>query len=476
VQNLSRSPPHVPSEIEHARCEGIVMDFPYSAADAIDISGANNAIWEESSTRDNGRKYLVYSSENDIIHFVRVFMGNILTALKLTLRFNAEVTVKHIRPDICVLLMDRYLVGVVEVKKPGRNVLRQPTVLGELLDQMLLVEGFYGMGPVIGILTTAEEWLVSWFPVDSAVLAQSSLRSSEGLLSTPLKLSSRSAEASDSTRYSPPEGTPSQISGTVHTIEDVEGVPLRVEDDNSEIDETMERKLCTTAVMNIHTHPKEVLQLLCGAFQLMANAHTHHNGNLRRCLLKFHKGIKTVTFHPASYDEVEPHVDYNKYPSKNVKNLIALEDLGRGSTGKAWLCVIVTKFSSSVCVLKFDNMEAISGNLKSEKTMWKLLYPEFRNKIRLEFWSGAFALVMPHFATVLVHEREMYMDQLMEVFSKFVRKKKVHQDVRWSNIGKYRSQSGEVKLVLFDLLDVVDYDEGVHNGWVDAAVNSLYSL
>ena len=61
--------------------------------------------------------------------------------------------------------------GVVEVKKPGYNVLLQPTVQGELMDQMLLVEGFYGMGPVIGILTTAEEWLVSWFPVDSGALA-----------------------------------------------------------------------------------------------------------------------------------------------------------------------------------------------------------------------------------------------------------------------------------------------------------------
>jgi hypothetical protein len=66
--------------------------------------------------------------------------------------------------------MGMYLVGVVEVKKPngdgGGNVLNQLTVLGDLLDQMMLVGGFYGMGPVIGILTTAEEWLISWFPAD----------------------------------------------------------------------------------------------------------------------------------------------------------------------------------------------------------------------------------------------------------------------------------------------------------------------
>ena len=83
--------------------------------------------------------------------------------------------------------MGMYLVGVVEVKKPGRNVLLEPTVLGELLDQMLLVEGFYGMGPVIGILTTAEEWTVSWFPVDTDTLGCGIDKRHEASFLTPLK-------------------------------------------------------------------------------------------------------------------------------------------------------------------------------------------------------------------------------------------------------------------------------------------------
>jgi len=112
-------------------------------------------------TRSDGVKFRYYSSEDDIVYLVRRYLESILSALNLPLDFNAEVTIKQIRPDICVLLMGMYLVGVVEVKNPGNNVLLEPTVLGELIDQMLLVEGFYGMGPVIGILTTAEEWLVS---------------------------------------------------------------------------------------------------------------------------------------------------------------------------------------------------------------------------------------------------------------------------------------------------------------------------
>lgn len=106
----------------------------------------------------------MYGSESDIVFFVRQFLTDIIRALGLKLLFRAEITISHIRPDIAVLLMGRYLMGVVEVKKPGSDVLARPAVLGELLDQMFLVQGFYGTGPVIGILTTGDDWVVSWFP------------------------------------------------------------------------------------------------------------------------------------------------------------------------------------------------------------------------------------------------------------------------------------------------------------------------
>ena len=60
-----------------------------------------------------------------------------------------------------------------------------PTV-PKSLDQMLLVEGFYGTGPVIGILTTGEEWVVSWFPGDTNTLAETN--HTEASYSVPLKI------------------------------------------------------------------------------------------------------------------------------------------------------------------------------------------------------------------------------------------------------------------------------------------------
>ena len=159
-----------------------------------------------------------------------------------------------------------------------------------------------------------------------------------------------------------------------------------------------------------------------------------------------------------------------------VKTLVALEDLGRGSTGKAWLCVTVTKPCSAVCVLKFDNKHDHSNNLMEERKMWNLLYPELSHMIKLERWSGSDTLVMPHLSTVLEHERREYRESIFEVLTtKFQKNRKVHNDVRWCNIGKYRSKCGKVIVVIYDLHDVVDYDAGAHNDWIEKSIQSLSS-
>jgi hypothetical protein len=109
--------------------------------------------------------------------------------------------------------------------------------------------------------------------------------------------------------------------------------------------------------------------------------------------------------------------------------------------------------------------------------MWSLLYHEFSSLIRLEQWSGAEALVMPHFSTVPEHERERYKDELLNVLTyKFMGRGKVHRDVRWRNIGKYRSASGSVVLVVFDLHDVVDYNVDAHGDWIGTAIKSLFDV
>lgn len=384
------------------------------------------------------------------------------------LTFSAEISIKQVRADLCVLLLGNYLVGVVEVKKPGKDVLLQPTVLGELLDQMLLVEGFYGMGPVLGILTTGEEWLVAWFDVDSRAISATAPSLHSASFTTPTK-------AAPSDGRSPPGGTPSQQAGVAHTVDALEDGAAAGADDNAELAEQMTRHLCTTEVVSIYSDRLRVLTMLCSAFHVMNVAHMHHTPHLSRCLLMFHKNTTVVTFHPASYSEVYKKVDFSKFPAASVKTLVALEDLGRGSSGKAWLCATLTKPRSAACVVKFDNKHTTSNNLATEKQIWDTIYPEFAHMVKHETWSGADGLIMPHFASIVEQERAMRYESIKGVLiSKFANCGKVHTDVRWRNIGKYKARRGEVVIVLYDLLSVVDYDAVLHADWVNLAMLSLY--
>ena len=82
---------------------------------------------------------------------------------------------------------------------------------------------------------------------------------------------------------------------------------------------------------------------------------------------------------------------------------------------------------------------------------------------------------MPHFSAVLDSERDQYRAKISETLNAhFVRNRKVHLDVQWRNIGKYINKSGIVSLVVFDLYDVVDYDEEVHDDWINKAMQSLF--
>ncbi len=104
---------------------------------------------------------------------------------------------------------------MIEVKKRCPDILIKPTVLGELFNQMLLLEGFYCSGPVIGILTTLVEWVFAWFAADHSHFTTVSDESQAGKSSflTPAK-----AEGSPQYRYSPTGNTPSQRSGKIHTL------------------------------------------------------------------------------------------------------------------------------------------------------------------------------------------------------------------------------------------------------------------
>ena len=74
-QNLTMSPPSVPSEKDHAFCERLVIDLPFLPSVPQEVLNAPNVIWRNAHVRDtDGGKFLCYSSEDDIVHFIRTFL------------------------------------------------------------------------------------------------------------------------------------------------------------------------------------------------------------------------------------------------------------------------------------------------------------------------------------------------------------------------------------------------------------------
>ena len=163
-QVISESGASIPPESQHASCKHEIRDsFTLQSVD-VKVRGYRSSLWDGIII---GQTDLHYTTEADVVVFVKIFLRDIANAMGIPLEMASDFGIKHVAPDICVLSLRKRLVGVVEIKKHQKNVLRMPTVLGELFDQMILVEGFYMSGPVIGILTTLQDWMFCWFPADT---------------------------------------------------------------------------------------------------------------------------------------------------------------------------------------------------------------------------------------------------------------------------------------------------------------------
>ena len=197
-----------------------------------------------------------------------------------------------------------------------------------------------------------------------------------------------------------------------------------------------------------------------------------------RSLFKLHKGEDArpnISFH--SIDGIPLDVESirsNKFPRANTKMLLALEDLGRGSTGKAWLCCTLSS-SPALCVLKFGNMsDNVSSRLKDEKRWWDAVYPQFQRMTRVEVWGGSDALVMPHMCAIPKEERGEFRDRIHTLLLKtFHERGYRHMDVAWRNIGFYVSKNKQKLPVLFDMERISIEVES--EDWVTEALSRLYN-
>jgi hypothetical protein len=88
-----------------------------------------------------------WNSENSIKALVMRVLSDAIEGAGLfgKVELVDELGIYGIRPDMWVVLVQGFPAGVVEVKKPGDNVLSDPRVLGQMFDYLQRLSSFYGL-------------------------------------------------------------------------------------------------------------------------------------------------------------------------------------------------------------------------------------------------------------------------------------------------------------------------------------------
>jgi hypothetical protein len=106
---------------------------------------------------------LTYSSESDIQTYVRCVLIDAICVAGLSneVTCSNEPSIYQLRPDIWIVCTSSGVpIGVVEVKKPDKNIMNSPSLHGQIFDYMLRLRHFIGLKSVFGITTTYAQWRI----------------------------------------------------------------------------------------------------------------------------------------------------------------------------------------------------------------------------------------------------------------------------------------------------------------------------
>jgi hypothetical protein len=466
VGSISSSSASVPSNHAPATVELDDSGFALFESDGCPRKGVHQVLWSLFANDQN--EYFEWSSEHDICGFVTLFLKEVARELDLPLKFRTEVGFFSLRPDITVVKALGIPVGVIEVKRPTKGILDNQAVLGELYDYMKQVVNFYGLKQVFGILTTYQEWRVCWMTDDHSIRLAGIAPVEEEVKTEPRTPPVKGFKGREKT--SPPGLTPSKTMEGGHGLDKMEeesGSPATIEKDDTA------RRMMSTRVWNVD---ENVFNVVGSALWKMSAAETDQT--------KVGPGQMVIQVTQSSFfwckRPVATFVDrlqWTKVP--RAKNLLLLEDLGVGHSGRVWL---VCSASGLVGVLKFSVAEPPNGwlgdlqttrnfqkeKLETELKWWKKIYPELGKMCRVQKFAGFWALLMPHLCSPKRNDVALQgvEDSLRE---HFVKHGLEHRDVAWRNIGFYK-QNGKDWYVVYDLESVTANPSG---DWVEEAINSL---
>eukprot|EP01133_Synstelium_polycarpum_P018885 gene18885-22592_t len=376
---------------------------------------SSQAIWAKAKQK-NG--ILPWSSEADIVFWVREVMDDIIEATGLDIKLAGELGISQIRPDIWILLSDSSLpIGVVEVKKPSKYIMNNDKVHGQILDYMLRLQHMYGQITVFGIVTTYEQWRVYWLP-DTDEYAQSD---------TLLKMSNPTIEVPTPMPSTLPALHLTSSSSSSPIVElDVQPKESRVIHGSNIIEHSetdIHLTLCSVLLKMYYSPHKQLVPMV--------------DKNKMYIVLS-----DTTWFWSRPSQTPTLSYDIDSFLSK-IKKSILIMDLRGGEHGRVWLAcdpqgrIFVLKFSTKTGQECFDS-------LTQESMKWNDIWGL---KTVVKPWNQRYALMMPYvkIADDGDWNNNDFKEAVKDALSKFDKAGFYHADLHRRHVGKYYNATRTLK-------------------------------
>jgi hypothetical protein len=305
---------------------------------------------------------LNYSSESDIQGHVKNLLSDVVGMAELSsITCLNELSIFGHRVDIWLIARGGKPVGVVEVKKPGSDILYNKHVLGQLYNYMLRLQSFFGVKHVFGIVTTYQEWRICW-------LRDANQSAANG---TPLQNFSKpldfQAQALLSNYNQQRRGHSSSSQRQDRTMFGTDVIPWDHQD--------IVRALCSVLVKMTES-PSELVMLI----------------DPERPYIVATEDQWTWETNVFPEDFTEDKLHHQGIPDLG-EGLVFLDDFGAGADGRAWRACTLGSWHG--CVVKFA---AAEETLQTELQNWEVL--NGKGKARLITVCSERALLLPYLRPV----------------------------------------------------------------------------
>ena len=375
---------------------------------------------------------LKYASESDIQGHTKNLLYDIIGMTEIdSITCLNEPSIFGHRVDIWLIARGGKPIGVVEIKKPGSDILYNEYVLGQLYNYMLRLQSFFGVTNVFGIVTTYQEWRICW-------LSEANESAATG---TPLQNLSKPSGGFQA----PLPNNNQRKSG-------------RSSSQRQEQDRTM---FGTDVILWNH---QDIVRALCSVLVKMSDSPSESVKLIdqKRPYIVATKEQWTweTGIFPKGFTEDKLH--HQGIPELG-ESLVFLDDFGAGADGRAWrACTLGTWHG---CVVKFAETEE---TLQRELQNWEALYG--KESARIVVLCSEKALLMPYLRPVNFENitEAHAVKSLIEQVSK---QGYMHNDLRRRHVGfpspppkKQRSgnasdETTEAVPLMFDLVQLVPSDD-----------------